>query len=120
MMKLSTLSFLVSLTLTGCASVSSDVKTESTPTLVISAPNPPPPETPTEVKPAAPGIGYQWVAGYWDFIGGHHVWRAGRWLENKSGYTYVKAHWENGPSGWQLHVPHWQRRHEADSRLARQ
>jgi hypothetical protein len=26
-----------------------------------------------------PGAGYTFVAGYWDFVGGHRFWHAGHW-----------------------------------------
>jgi hypothetical protein len=97
-------------TLVGCASVSSNTAaTSTTQTLVIEVPNAPPPSK-DEAKPATPEPGHIWVAGYWDYIDGHHVWREGRWVQGKAGYEYVRARYEFDGKAWQFHVPHWHRR----------
>ncbi len=95
----------------GCASVSSDTtKTSSTMSaLVVEVPGPPP-EAKDEAKPTTPEPGHIWVAGYWDYINGQHVWRDGRWLAGKPGYEYVRARYEFDGKAWQFHVPHWHRR----------
>jgi hypothetical protein len=95
----------------GCAVVSADTaQTSSTlHALVVEVPGPPPQRKP-EVKTPCPGPGHIWVAGYWDYIGGHHVWRDGRWLQAKADYEYVRARYEWDGHAWQFHVPHWHRR----------
>jgi hypothetical protein len=95
----------------GCAAVSSTTSQTSTASqqLVIEVPSSPPDPKP-EVKTPCPGPGHIWVAGYWDYIGGHHVWRDGRWLQGKPDYEYVRARYEFDGKAWQFHVPHWHRR----------
>lgn len=95
----------------GCATVSGDTSQTSTASqqLVIEVPSPPPDPQP-EVKTPCPGPGHIWVAGYWDYIDGHHVWREGRWLQGKADYEYVRARYEFDGKAWQFHVPHWHRR----------
>ena len=101
----------LSLFTVGCAAVSADTSQTSTPsqTLIVVVPNAPP-DPKTEVKTPCPGPGQIWVAGYWDFIDGHHVWRDGRWVQGKVGYEYVRARYEFDGKSWQFHVPHWHRR----------
>jgi hypothetical protein len=101
----------LSLSSFGCAAVTADTSQTSSPsqTLVLEVPNAPP-DPKTEVKTACPGPGHIWVAGYWDYIGGHHVWRDGRWVPGKAGYEYVRARYEWDGKAWQFHVPHWHRR----------
>jgi hypothetical protein len=101
----------LSLSAVGCAAVSADTSKTSSPSqvMVLEVPNPPP-DPKAEEKTPCPGPGHIWVAGYWDYIGGHHVWRAGRWVEGKAGYEYVRARYEWDGRAWQFHVPHWHRR----------
>lgn len=95
----------------GCAAVSAN--TPQTPSaeqsLVVEVPGPPPAPK-AEEKTPCPGPGHIWVAGYWDYIGGQHVWRDGRWIEGKRDYEYVRARYEWDGKAWQFHVPHWHRR----------
>jgi hypothetical protein len=104
-------SLTLSLAIAGCATVSGDTaKTSATPTaLVVEVPDPPPPSK-DEVKSPCPAPGHIWVAGYWDYIGGHHVWREGRWVQAMAGYEYVRARYEWDGKAWQFHIPHWHRR----------
>jgi hypothetical protein len=95
----------------GCATVSTTTSQTSTASqqLVVEVPSAPPEPKP-EVKTPCPALGYIWVAGYWDYIGGHHVWRDGRWVQGKPGYEYVRARYEFDGKAWQFHVPHWHKR----------
>ena len=95
----------------GCATVSGTTSTTSTASqqLVVEVPDGPPPAK-AEVKTACPAPGHIWVAGYWDWIGGHHVWRDGRWVQGLAGYEYVRARYEFDGKAWQFHVPHWHKR----------
>jgi hypothetical protein len=101
----------LSLFAVGCAAVSADTSQTSSPSqlLVVEVPNAPP-DPKTEVKTPCPGPGNIWVAGYWDYIGGRHVWRDGRWVQGKPGYEYVRARYEWDGKAWQFHVPHWHKR----------
>lgn len=95
----------------GCAAVSGDTAQTSTTAqaLVVEVPGPPPPAK-AEVKAPCPASGHIWIAGYWDWIGGHHVWRDGRWIQGMIGYEYIRARYEWDGKAWQFHVPHWHRR----------
>ena len=95
----------------GCSTVSSSTSQTSTTSqqLVVEVPSAPPDAKP-EVKTACPAPGHIWVAGYWDYIGGHHVWRDGRWVQGMAGYEYVRARYEFDGKAWQFHVPHWHKR----------
>jgi WXXGXW repeat (2 copies) len=106
----------LSLFTVGCAAVSADTSKTSSPstTLVLEVPNAPP-DPKAEVKTQCPAPGYIWVAGYWDYIDGHHVWRDGRWVQGKAGYEYVRARYEWDGKSWQFHVPHWHKRAVGDS-----
>jgi hypothetical protein len=101
----------LSLVSVGCSTVSSTTTQTSTASqrLVIEVPNAPPDPKP-EVKTPCPALGMIWVAGYWDYIGGQHVWRDGRWVQGKADYEYVRARYEFDGKTWLFHVPHWHRR----------
>ena len=103
--------FALGFVVSGCATVSRDTAQTSTAqkTLVIEVPNAPPPPK-DEAKPTTPEPGHIWVAGYWDYIDGHHVWRDGRWVQGKPDYEYVRARYEFDGKAWQFHVPHWHKR----------
>jgi len=69
---------------------------------------PPPPQV--EVYGVAPAPGYIWFGGYWDWVGGRHVWRAGHWGPGRPGYHWVNHQWVQGPhGGWHMVSGHWQR-----------
>ena len=95
----------------GCAAVSANTSTTSAGSqqLVVEVPDAPPAPK-DEVKTACPAPGHIWVAGYWDWIGGHHVWRDERWMQGMAGYEYVRARYEFDGKAWQFHVPHWHKR----------
>jgi hypothetical protein len=69
-----------------------------------------PPAEKTEEKTSAPGFGYIWVAGYWDYLDGNYVWRPGRWVQGKPDYEYVRARYEYDGKTWVFHRPHWKKR----------
>ena len=50
--------------------------------------SPAPPPIP-EYRPPAPGWGYVWVDGYWDWTGYDWTWNNGYWIPQRSGYIYV-------------------------------
>ena len=69
----------------------------------------PPPDR-YEVIGIAPTPGYVWFGGYWEWVGGQHVWRAGHWGPGRPGYRWVGHHWVEGPHGGYHMVPgHWER-----------
>jgi hypothetical protein len=101
----------LSLFTVGCAAVSADTsKTSAASQSLVVEVSQPPPDPKTEVKTPCPAPGHIWVAGYWDYIDGHHVWRDGRWVQGKVGYEYVRARYDFDGKTWQFHVPHWHKR----------
>ncbi len=66
--------------------------------------HPPPPGLRVEVVPRAPGVGYVWRPGYWNWYGGRYVWVGGVYVHQGPGYGHwVPGHWSR--RGW---IPaHW-------------
>lgn len=74
--------------------------------VIVERPAAPPPVR-VEVRPVAPGPGYIWVAGCWEWrhdwvwVPGrwvvrprpHAVWVVGRWEHRPHGYVWVGGHW---------------------------
>jgi hypothetical protein len=52
-------------------------------------PSTPPPDPIPEAQPPAPGYGYDWINGYWDWTGYDWTWDAGYWAPQGAGYLYV-------------------------------
>jgi hypothetical protein len=66
---------------------------------------PPPPQT--EAVVVAPGPGYVWVPGSWEWRG-RWVWVGGYWAFPPSpGGIWVDAYWVRGPYGWHRVPGHW-------------
>ena len=73
-------------------------------TAVVEQPPPPPP---AETILVAPGPGYVWIGGEWQWRG-RWVWISGGWVRPPYPHAvWVRGRWDRGPSGWR-HVPgHW-------------
>lgn len=69
---------------------------------------PPPPQV--EVYGAPPAVGYIWLGGYWNWVGGRHVWVGGHWEAPRAGYRWVPHEWVHAGGGWRLREGHWARR----------
>jgi hypothetical protein len=102
----------------GCATLSSssggssgDSKTQ----IDVPVSSQPPPEKAEGTRPASPGYGYIWVAGYWDYLDGNYIWRDGSWKQGKPDYEYVRARYEYDGKSWVFHRPHWKRRQHAEA-----
>ena len=68
-----------------------------------------PPARVVEVRTVAPGVGYVWISGYWDWQYSDWVWISGHWERRRPnvywvpaayvpvyGYVrYIPAHWSN-------------------------
>ncbi len=61
-------------------------------------PTTPPPDPIPEYQPPAPGYGYYWVSGYWDWTGYDWDWNAGYWAPQRPGFIYIGPRfvWEGG------------------------
>jgi hypothetical protein len=69
-----------------------------------------PPPLRVETYGPAPGAGYLWIGGYWDWAGGRHEWVRGHWEAQRPGYRWVPHHWQHRHDGWHLARGHWDRR----------
>jgi len=98
------------LSTSGCAVLSADGPPSQTARALVIEVSDAPPAALAESQPASPGPGHIWVAGYQDFVAGHHVWRPGRWVQAKPGFEYSRARYEWTGNTWVFHVPHWKRR----------
>jgi hypothetical protein len=67
---------------------------------------PPPPQVDAVVG-VAPGPGFFWIGGYWDWVGGRHVWVGGHWQAPRAGYRWEPHAWVHGADGWHAHPGHW-------------
>ena len=69
-----------------------------------------PPALVAEVQGVAPGPGFVWIGGYWNWVGGRYVWVGGHWGAGRPGYHWVAHNWVQGPhGGWHLERGHWER-----------
>ena len=111
-----TIALLLMIGFAGCAALSSSSGTSSGDSknqVDVPVGSPPPAEKADAAKPAAPGYGYIWVGGYWDYLDGNYIWRDGRWVQGKPDYEYVRARYDNDGKSWVFHRPHWKRRQHA-------
>lgn len=68
---------------------------------------PPPPSV--EVYGPPPVIGYLWIGGFWNWIGGRHVWVGGHWEAPRPHHRWVPHRWEPISGGWRLNPGRWDR-----------
>jgi len=68
---------------------------------------PPPPVV--ETYGVAPGPGFVWIGGYWNWVGGRHVWVGGHWDRGRPGYAWEPHHWVHEGGGWRLAQGRWVR-----------
>lgn len=67
----------------------------------------PPPRPPVETVVVAPGPGFVWVGGDWQWRG-RWVWMAGGWvMPPYPRAVWVGGHWSHGPHGWRHAPGHW-------------
>lgn len=68
---------------------------------------PPPPRY--AVVGVAPGPGYVWTEGFWDWRGGAYVWVPGRWLRPpRPRAVWVPGAWVERPHrGWEFRRGGW-------------
>lgn len=69
-----------------------------------------PPALQGEVIGVAPGPGYFWIGGFWNWVGGRHVWVGGHWEANRQGYRWRPHHWVRDGQGWRAEQGRWERR----------
>ena len=76
------------------------------PTVVTVAP--PPPQV--EVISVSPGPDFFWIAGFWVWEGGRHVWHPGHWEHNRPGYHWTPNTWHRDGDHWRHEEGRWERR----------
>jgi hypothetical protein len=69
-----------------------------------------PPAPQGEVVGVAPGPGFIWIGGFWNWIGGRHVWVGGHWESHRPGHRWVPHQWHRDGPGWRLAPGHWEER----------
>ena len=56
----------------------------------------------------APGPGYVWTNGYWNWRGRDWGWVEGRWVRPpRSHARWVQPEWRHEGNGWRLHRGYW-------------
>ena len=67
-----------------------------------------PPVERVEVIPAAPGVGFVWIKGFYAYRGAEFVWMPGRYERPVTGMReWVPHRWEHDRNGWYLVEGHW-------------
>lgn len=67
---------------------------------------PPPPRY--AVVGVAPGPGYVWTSGYWDWRGANWAWVEGRWMRPpRPRAVWVSPEWRQEGRAWRFHRGHW-------------
>ena len=67
-----------------------------------------PPPIRAEVVGVAPGPGYVWVPGYYNYDRGGYVWVGGRWdRPPRVRARWVQGHWQRDRHGWYYVEGHW-------------
>ena len=69
-----------------------------------------PPPAQGEVIGVAPGPGYFWVGGFWNWNAGRHLWVDGRWEARRQGYQWQPHRWAREGQGWRAEQGRWERR----------
>ena len=67
-----------------------------------------PPAPIVEYPPIAPGPGYLWQPGYWQWNGYRYVWFRGRYVRAPyRGAGWIPGHWDHRGRGWVWVPGHW-------------
>lgn len=64
-----------------------------------------PPAPVYETVPAAPGPGYVWVGGYYQWTGGRYVWVHGHYAHHAG--HWCAGHWRHEHRGWYWTEGRW-------------
>ena len=68
----------------------------------------PPPAPRYGVIGYAPGPGYVWTDGYWNYTGHGWAWINGRWMRPPRGrHTWMRSEWRHEGGRWRYHEGHW-------------
>lgn len=91
--------------MTGCATEAVAVRPHFGEVVTVAPPLPQ-----AEVMGVAPFAGAVWAPGYWNWVGGKHVWVAGRWEHPREGLYWEPHTWVHVGGGWHLREGYWARR----------
>lgn len=69
-----------------------------------------PPGPQVELIGVAPGPGFFWIGGFWNWAGGRHVWNGGHWEQNRQGQRWAPHQWHRDGSGWREAPGRWEQR----------
>ena len=68
----------------------------------------PPPPRAHGIVGVAPGPGYVWVDGFWDWRGGNWYWSQGYWgRPPRARAVWVAPRWERYGRGYRFHRGYW-------------
>ncbi|MFI5143027.1 MAG: hypothetical protein ACHQQS_07285 [Thermoanaerobaculales bacterium] len=68
-----------------------------------------PPAPYVEAQVVAPGPGYVWIGGWWEWHN-RWAWRNGYWaVPPHPRATWVAGRWDRGPRGWRWRPGRWNR-----------
>jgi hypothetical protein len=74
----------------------------------VRVPGPPPPPMAMGVRGYAPGPGYVWVDGFWDWRGGRWFWSGGQWMRPpRARAVWVPGRWDRGHDGYYFRRGYW-------------
>ena len=74
---------------------------------VYFAPVPPPPAL-EEKRGLPPEPGQFWIAGFWGYEGGRHVWHAGHWEKvPRPKARYIEPRWDRKGSQYVFYAGRW-------------
>jgi len=71
-------------------------------------PETPPPDPIPEYQPPAPGYGYAWVNGYWDWTGAEWTWDTGYWAPADQAYLFIGPRFLFVDGRPVFYRPYWQ------------
>ena len=67
-----------------------------------------PPTYQAEVVGVAPGPGYFWIGGFWEWGGAEYRWVPGRWaVRPHPRAVWVAGGWRSARRGWYWRPGHW-------------
>lgn len=67
-----------------------------------------PPPLRVETYGPAPGPGFVWINGYWNWGGNNYVWVPGRWDRGpRPGSRWVDPRWEHRGNSYRFHRGYW-------------
>jgi hypothetical protein len=77
------------------------------PKIAYYAPVPPPPAR-VEARGLPPAPDQVWIAGYWAYENGHHLWHDGHWEKPpRPNARYIEPRWDRKGNQYAFREGHW-------------